>query len=445
MPLLPLASQTYGRAGLPKARLVNMFVEQTPEGPTSNVRRARPGLALSSTLGFGPIRAITTHLGYRYVVSGTRVYRDAVQIGVIAGQYRVRFAQSDEQLVMVAEGTAYLVDGTVVAITMPDADTVTDVAFSAGRFVYSVGTGGQFRYSEIADAEDIGDLNFATAESDPDNITSVEPLGSDLLFFGERSTEWWGATSSTAAPFQRYDGRRYDVGSAAQNSAVRIDNGIIWVGTAQRTDRTDLKVYRTSAVAEVISTPAIDALLSQCADISLATAIEVPTEGRSFYVLNIPGVTTVAFDAREKTWAEWWSYGEDTFRIQCSDAGLYGDNLTGKLWTLDADRNTDGDDAMIRMCSVYLPTAERLRCKRIELYSARGEGALGTEPVVEMRYSDADDSDWSDWVSADLGPHGVSNRIRWHQLGQMKPPGRIVEFRCSDDVLFAPFGVVVNE
>ena len=72
-------------------------------------------------------------------------------------------------------------------------------------------------------------------------------------------------------------------------------------------------------MAEVVSTPAIDALLSQCADISLATAIEVPTEGRSFYVLNIPGVTTVAFDVREKTWAEWSSYGEDTFRIQCAD------------------------------------------------------------------------------------------------------------------------------
>jgi hypothetical protein len=445
MPLLPLATQTYGRAGLPKARLVNSYVERTPEGPTPYALRSRPGLVASSTVGLGPIRAVATHLGYRYVLSGTRVYRDGVNIGIIQGLTRARFAQSDTQLVIVAENAAWLVGASVSQIIMPDADTVSDVAFANGRFVYAVGTGGRYRYSEIADAEDIGSLNFATAESDPDDLVSIEALGSDILFFGEKSTEWWGPTSSTAAPFQRYDGRRYDVGSAAQNSAARIDNGIFFVGTSQATDRTDLKVYRTGAVAEVVSTPAIDALLSQCADISLATAIEVPTEGRSFYVLNIPGVTTVAFDVREKTWAEWSSYGEDTFRIQCADAGLYGDANSGQLWTFDAEANKDGTDALVRECSVYLPTSVPLRCKRLELYVSRGEGGLGTSPVVEMRYTDTDDAGWTDWTPAELGSHGNHPRARWFQLGQMRPPGRVVQFRCSDDVLFVPYGVMVNE
>jgi len=446
MPLLPLATQAYGRAGLPKARLLNMYVERTPEGPTDSVRRPRPGLVAGSVVGLGPIRAIVTHQGYRYVVSGTRVFRDGVQIGILpAGEYPIRHAQSDTQLVMVVDGGAYLIGGAVTAIAMPDADLVSDVAYSAGRFIYIIQDSGQYRYSEIADAEDIGDLNFATAESDPDDTVSVEVLGSDVLMFGEKSTEWLGPTNSTAAPFQRYEGRRYDIGSAAQNSAVRMDNGIFWVGTAQRSDRTDLKVYRTSAVPEVISTPAIDAYLSQCADITLATAVEVPAEGRSFYVLNIPGVTTVAFDVREKTWAEWSSYGEDVFRVQCFDAGLYGDGRNGQLWTFDTEAWMDGTDPIIRVCSAYLPTTARLRCSRIELYGARGEGDPGTSPVVEMRYTDSDDHDWADWSPASLGPHGNSARIRWVQLGQMKPPGRIVEFRCSDDVLFAPYGVAVNE
>ena len=55
-----------------------------------------------------------------------------------------------------------------------------------------------------------------------DTVT-METLGDDLLFFGESTTEWWGPTGDTAAPFQRYSGRRYDTGSAAQNSACRID------------------------------------------------------------------------------------------------------------------------------------------------------------------------------------------------------------------------------
>ena len=444
MPILPLSSQAYTRAGLAKARLVNMYVEKTPEGPTDSVRRGRPGLVESDTIGFGPIRCITTHQGLRYIVSGTRVFRNGVQIGVLPGTSRIRFDQSDSELVMVADGIAYLVTTTVATITMPDSDLVSDVAFSAGRFVYSISGVGKYRYSEIGDATDIGDLNFATAESSPDAIVSMETLGDDLLFFGESTTEWWGPTGDTAAPFQRYSGRRYDTGSAAQNSACRIDNGIFWVGTSQRSDRTDLKVYRTGSVAEVISTPAIDAFLYQCADISLATAIEVPSEGRSFYVLNIPGVTTVAFDVREKTWAEWASYGLDVFRLQCADAGVYGDSSTNQIWTFDAEANTDDGDPIVRICSAFFPSIARQRVKVVELFAARGEIATGT-PVVEMRYTDHEEQDWVNWVSADLGPVGTFPRARWWQLGMTYPPGRVFEFRCSDDVLFAPYGLTVNE
>lgn len=445
MPLAPLSSQAYGRSGLPKARLVNMYVERTPEGPTDSVRRGRPGLVASSTIGNGPIRGVMTHQGDRFVLSGTRVYRAGVQVGIIPGLYRVRYAQSDTQLVIVADGIVYLVGGSVTTIAMPDGELVSDVAYAAGRFIYTMADTGKFRYSDIADAETIGGLNFATAESNPDAIVSVETLGQDVLFFGQSTTEWWGPTSDIAAPFQPYTGRRYDVGSAAQNSAARIDNGLFFVGTAQRSDRTDLKVYRTSSIAEVISTPAIDAFLARCADISLATAVEVPMEGRSFYVLNIPGVTSVAFDVREKTWAEWSSYGEDIFRIQVADAGIYGDFDTSQLWTVDPEATTDGSDPLVRICSAYVPTISRERMSSLHLYGARGEGALGTSPVVEMRYTDTDDAGWGVWVSASLGAYGEHPKARWFQLGQMQPPGRIIEFRCSDDVLFAPFGLAVNE
>ena len=445
MPLAPLSTQAYGRSGLPRARLVNMYVERTPEGPTESVRRGRPGLVASSTIGAGPIRGVVTHQGFRYVLSGTRMFKATTEIGIIPGLYRIRHAQSDTQLVVVADGVVYLIGATITTIAMPDAELVSDVAYAGGRFIYTMADTGKFRYSDIADAETIGGLNYATAESNPDAIVSVETLGQDVLFFGQSSTEWWGKTSDIAAPFQPYTGRRYDVGSAAQNAAARIDNGLFWVGTAQRDGRTDLKVYRTSSVAEVISTPAIDAFLAQCADISLATAIEVPTEGRSFYVLNIPGVTTVAFDVREKTWSEWASYGEDTFRVQVADAGTYGDFDTNQLWTVDPDVTMDGTDQMVRICSAYVPTIARQRMSSLHLYGARGEGAVGTTPVVEMRYTDTDDAGWGEWVSTSLGAHGEHPKARWFQLGMMQPPGRIIEFRCSDEVLFAPFGLAVNE
>lgn len=452
MPLAALSTQTYGRAGLYRAQLVNLYLERTPEGPTPYALRQRPSLSSYSTVSsVGPIRALTTFNGYQYAVSGTRVYRRLLsastwtQIGVIAGAGRVRHAASDNELVLLYEGVTYLTASAVTPFAMPDGDYVIDVGLAAGRFIYLVqGGGGKYRYSEVGDATNIPGLNFATAESDPDEGVGVESLGNDVVFFGTRTTEWAGATTSITAPFQPYTGRRYDVGCAAQNSIVKIDNNLLWIGTAQSTDRTDLKVYRTGSVAEVISTPAIDALLLECEDIASATAIEVPTEGRSFYVLNLPGVKSVAYDLREGLWGEWSSYQRDNFRLQVADAGIYGDAYTGGLWTLD-NGNKDGSDPMIRLCSAYIQTLQRGRLTSLELFSARGEITPDPDPIVEMRFTDTEDQGWSIWRSAPIGPTGTAARARWLQCGQLKPPGRALEFRCSDDVLFAPYGLSVGE
>jgi hypothetical protein len=451
MPLIAISKQTYERQGLYRARLVNMYVEQTPEGPTPYALRQRPALSSYATVGIGPIRALLTHDGYQYAVSGTRVYRRLLasstwtQVGIIAGADRVRHAASDTELVLLAGGVTYLTGSTVTAFAMPDDDYVLDIGLAAGRFIYLVqGGGGKYRYSEVGDATNIPGLNFATAESDPDEGVAVETLGNDVVFFGAKTTEWAGATTSITAPFQPYTGRRYDVGCAAQNSVVKIDNGILWIGTAQSTDRTDLKVYRTGSVAQVISTPAIDALLLQCEDISQATAIEVPTEGRSFYVLNIPGVKSVAYDLKEGLWAEWASYEQETFRLQVADAGIYGDASSGALWTL-GEGNKDGTSPMVRLFSAYIQAIDRRRLTSLELFSARGEVTPDPDPVVEMRSTDNEDQGWGIWRSAPIGPTGTAARARWMQLGQIKPPGRALEFRCSDDVMFAPYGLSVGE
>ena len=60
MPILPLSSQSYERAGLAKARLVNMYVEKTPEGPTDSVRRGRPGSRFGHLRLVGSPVAVTT-------------------------------------------------------------------------------------------------------------------------------------------------------------------------------------------------------------------------------------------------------------------------------------------------------------------------------------------------------------------------------------------------
>ena len=52
------ASGAYDRSavGLPPARLINLYVEETPDGPGPDARLPRPGLVETYEYGSGPVR-----------------------------------------------------------------------------------------------------------------------------------------------------------------------------------------------------------------------------------------------------------------------------------------------------------------------------------------------------------------------------------------------------
>ena len=435
---LPLASEAFDRRfGSNRAVLTNLYAEQSREGPTERRLVPRPGLAPVVTLGPGPVRCVVFHQGVRYIVSGTRVYSGSTQIGVIPGFGLIRSAGYDEQLVMVTDGIAYLIGLDVSIIAMPDDDLVSDVVVAAGRFIYTIQGSGKFRYSDIADATTIGDLNFASAESDPDNIVSAETLGDDIIFYGQNTTEWHSPTSDIDIPFIRNGGRRYDKGSAAQFTAVKIDNTIFWVGTAQQ--GADLQVYRASAVPVAISNEGIEAALAACTDITQASAVAIVSTGHSFYVLNIPGVGTYAFDVKTGLWGNWESFGQTTFRVQCGADGVYGDAINGNLWTIDPDLRRDGSDTIIRICSAFLSVDQGVWVlDAIRLHLKTGVGVPDGDPQVEFRYAEAGGEDWSTWRAISIGAPGNHPTVMLRQLGIVRPPGRSFEFRFSGDADFVP-------
>jgi hypothetical protein len=444
---LPLASEAFDRRfGSNRAVLTNLYAEQSREGPTDRRLVPRPGLApWIYALAPGPIRCVIPRGDDWYVVTGTRVYKNLVQVGIIPGFGLITFDQSDNDLVLVTDGIAYLVDTAVTVITMPEeTDYVVGVVFSAGRFIYGIRSGGGlWRYSDIGDATAINGLNFATAESDPDDIVALAKLGDDIIFFGEKTTEWWSPTTSVDAPFIRNGGRRYDKGLAAQFTVVTLDNTLIYVGTAQQ--GADLQVYRASAVPVAISNEGIEAALAACADITQASAVAIVSTGHSFYVLNIPGVGTYAYDVKTGLWGNWESFGQTTFRVQCGADGVYGDAINGKLWTIDPDRRTDGDDTIIYLASSFLAVSEgTYRLNGLRLNLKTGVGAPDGNPVVEFRYAETGGEDWSTWREASIGSPGNHPTVIWRQLGMIRPPGRSLEFRFSGGADFVPHEVTAD-
>jgi hypothetical protein len=87
----------------------------------------------------------------------------------------------------------------------------------------------------------------------------------------------------------------------------------------------------------------------------------------------------------------------------------------------------------------------------LALHCSKGVGlpsGYGSEPVVEMRYSDHEGGDFTNWMEEPLGEIGDRTKgamALWVGLGSFQAPGRLCEFRCTDPVYFSCYQVAYNE
>lgn len=451
---VPFTAFAYSREnGYIASRLVNLVSEASPQGPNEDERIPRPGLVSTFQWGSGPIRALFRKAGAfgggKFAVSGGECYLDGVDVGPIPGTDLVRFAASKTQVVAVSAGVAYLFEGVSFApITNANLPLASDVKYFGERFVYSVLGSDRNYYSEINDAANIDGLSFFTSESSADPETAVEVLGDEMFMFGVDSTEIWSVSDDLTAPYQRNTGRKFERGCASRDTvSPSIDNALFWVGD-------DRIVYRSESVPKRVSTHGIEDKLRQCEEIASCTGWGQVVDRHAGYLLNIPGVGSFMLDIQTGNWSEWQSYGRDTFRghVACAVDGVVfvGDDVTNDIWTLTPGVYTDGTDPMVRIVSCFYVSNSRFeRCDRLSVISSKGVGNNvdpGSDPVIEMRYSDDQAATFSDWRQASIGRIGeYRKRALWRRLGAIRAPGRYFEFRCSDPVLAVFQTVFMNE
>lgn len=114
-------------------------------------------------------------------------------------------------------------------IAMPDGLAAQSVAALAGHVLVSVANSGRFYWVKPGEVV-IDPLNFATAESQPDNIVDMMSVGDTVWIIGDGSTEAWYATGDLNAPFAPTRGRVYARG-VVPGTAVRIKDQVILVGS----------------------------------------------------------------------------------------------------------------------------------------------------------------------------------------------------------------------
>lgn len=462
MPALPLTVANYSRpsAHLPNARLVNAYIEATEGGPAQSARIPRPNLTLALTAGLGPITAEFSQPGVFggaiFSVSGNRFYKDTTLLGVIEPDAAPSIVASEVELTLVSGGRLYVYDGVTFRWVRTFDDNYSllpafsSVGILSGQCYYTVADSNQFFWSEVLNAGSINALSFANAETSPDGIVTCIRLGDEMVFFGASSVEWWSQTGALDLPISLSPGRTYARGCAAKASVVQLDNALFFVGD-------DRVVYRTSTIPLRISTPGVEDALNTTTDIAGCRAYPAYTTGHLFNVLIIPGKTTFTYDCQTREWAEWASYGRETFigqtgslTGQSAQPGVtyIGSAIDGRIWRLDERAANDDGEPKEVLCTgaIWIP-ARTIRCNNVSLACVRGVGtAETTDPLVVMRYSDDAGRTWSSWLEAELGGiGGYDVKATWWGLGLMSQPGRMFEFRVTDDVPFTIEGATYNE
>lgn len=446
MPPVLLGSDAYKRDATHgrEVKVVNRFLERDPTNQVQGVSiLPRPGLVPEGDEETGPVRGIYRKLGVLggdwLIVRGTTLYRRTLggvetTVGTIAGDDLVEIA-SDGTNTFIAAGTLYLYDGTTLTeVTTPDDVSIVSIAQIDLFFLLQVEDSGRV-YWILPGETTIDPLDYMTAESSPDNGVAIRIVGDFIAFLNGQSLEIWTVTGAADLPFQRQPSLIFEKGCSARETAVNLDNALFWVSETAEEGRV---VYRGGQTTpQRVSTNGIEERLKGRAALS---AFGFIFDGHAFYALRIEGVGTFLYDVSTGGWCEWQSYLRANWRVQCAGQApggplLLGDDETGQLWTLDAAVGNDDGQPIIRTVTGGIPLVGRfLTLESLHLEASVGwSPTLDLEPLIGLRLA-KDGFTWGNQRTKSLGRRGqYGKRVRWERLGEIRPPGVLIELTDSDD------------
>lgn len=394
-------------------RTINLYPVFDQQGKEVSALYGTPGLSLFSTAGAGPVRGeFASANGRGFAVSGDNLYEiDSAGVATSRGTLN-----TEEGIVSIDENSTQLAicDGVdvyiftyasnsfaeVSDIDLPSAGTLT---FIDGYFVINKNDSGQFYISALNDGTSWDSLDFATAESSPDELLRVYNALGQLYLLGTKTSEIWTNTGASAFPFERIAGGKMEVGILAPHSAVTIDTSLFWIG---RDGVGSGIVYRTQGFTpKRISTNAIELLIQQAPTPETLRAYTYQQDGHAFYVITGGGMdTTLVYDISTSLWHERAflnAFGE--FEQHLGGCGMFafnkqlvGSRNNGKIYEMSPTfYSDDGDElAAERVFTHISDENKRTRYSSLEIAMETGVGlqtGQGSDPRISL------------WVSKDGG------------------------------------------
>lgn len=408
-----------------------------------------PGLSKITTVGTGPSRANPVRWkGNLYGISGDSVWKmnTAATVSVVGtlntsvGWCNLTGGRTHLGIV---DGTnGYYCDGSTTT-QIADADFpngATHISYLDSYFICSDPGTDQFFISASEDITSWAALDFASAESNPDDIYAHISNEKDLYMFGDETIQVFYNSGNADFPFSPYPDV-IEYGIQAKYSLAKDESGLYCLAIKPGGGLVVVKISGLQGAQ--LSSPDMTWTINQLSITNDAIGAIYNMKGQSYYVLTFPSEdVTYAFNTQTGLSHRLKSFGIGRHRAlgygSLGTRQFVGDYDNAKVYELLFSTYTE-DSAVIeryRRARVIHFNNQRIQYHQIVIDVKAGVGNAGeANPVMELRFSDDGGNTWSNWQSKILGATGeYSTRCVWNRLGTSR--GRTFEFRCTDPVEF---------
>ncbi|MES2904336.1 MAG: packaged DNA stabilization protein [Pseudomonadota bacterium] len=452
MPDLKIITTTIrrGRGNMPQMPLVNMFSEAAITEPRQFALQSFPGLTVTTTLGTGPVAAMLQGGGILdgalAALSGGTLYTGGVARGAVSGAGAASIAGNEMGAVAAAGMIASFYDGAVFsAIDFPDGQPVIKVFEQGGRFLFIPADGQDWYwtapYADMLDGSGeiiVDGLDFASAESEPDQLVDGLVIGDSPILGGRNTIEFWTKTGDLDLPYVPVEGRTFQKGVRATGCMALFDNTFGWVSP-------DNIVYIAGNVPQRISDAGVEELIAASVTCRVDSYF---FEGHEFLKIGLDDVT-VEFDAQTRQWNERRT-GVGNFRGGPVVSGpLFGSTVDGSVYELSGYTDLVGYQERSFCAGFTLPGgAVPIRNVRLRTNPGQTEYLTGdyTNPTVELIQSFDGGQTLEAALPEYLGEQGEYRReVEWRALGIADAPGFFGKFRVTAPVPWRVSGAGFNE
>jgi hypothetical protein len=439
------------RGSFPPWRQENCLLEPSPVDPKGYNLLSRPPLISVFAWGSGPVHGIYQRDGLfggnTFALIGDTLYQDGTALGTIDGTGPVSWAGGNGELVLARGASAYSFNGAnLQAIAFPDGAQVRAVAWMARRFAYVRKGGGRFYWSELDDGRTIDGLNYANAESEPDELYDIQKQGDVLLLLGSSSIECWILTGDPDLPWSRIVQRTYNRGVFDTGCAQEI-NGAVYVVAADG----------TVCIAGDGLVPISDASLEE----KIRNSTSVLTfwyryEGKSLLCVRLDVGSYVLDLTLDNQPVKFSTALRDHWAPKCAvnigDEPHFGDDTSGVIWRFHEGSTTDSAvDQFTRVFTAGLPVAgQPISIFNVIVGGNNGSAQVlagsASDPILEMRFSRDGGREWLPWKASRWGLMGeFLRRARFGSCGMIGSPGLLAEFRMNECAPLRVESVRANE